>query len=314
MTKNMNELNQNTKNFDSLMQANKNLSKNSFSVKRRSERIVELLMKIKTCQDTSSILTKIFGSNLIDKIISQDLDENILNEIEKTVSEIESYKIANGITTNKEEIEFNQKNQENPNQNQYQNNYNDNNREYRFENEDELSELSEYPNLNRKNNNVNYTPDIGPMKKIENYNTLQKRQLNQSSMGKANLETYLVEKNNSTQNNNTNPSNRGMRRSNSRSTLNASRNSKSRSKSKLDFFEENMNTDAKFEGMLRKYGGMKIDGKVFMNYSKNKGDFFDPTLQKGGNSTLDYKDKQRKRSNSRKRGINNSVSISYSNV
>jgi len=65
--------------------------------KKKSDRIIEILMKIKACEDTSSILTKIYGDNSIDKIISSDLEENLLNEIKKTIFEIQSYKQKNGL-------------------------------------------------------------------------------------------------------------------------------------------------------------------------------------------------------------------------
>jgi beta-glucosidase-like glycosyl hydrolase len=106
-----------------------------------------------------------------------------------------------------------------------------------------------------------------------------------------------------------NNSNRGMRRSASKSSLNLTKNSQSKSKSKIDFFEDIPKDEMKFEQILRKYGGRKVSGKVFMNYSKQRGEFFDPTLQKGGVSSLNVKD-QLRRSNSKNRLNNRSVNIS----
>ena len=55
--------------------------------------------------------------------------------------------------------------------------------------------------------------------------------------------------------------------------------------------------------MLRNYASNNISSKVFKNYSKKGGGFFDPCLQQGGISNLDV-DKKR-RSKSRTRGVLN---------
>lgn len=102
------------------------------------------------------------------------------------------------------------------------------------------------------------------------------------------------------------------------SNENATRHSKSPSKSKVDFFDETMACgDKKFEEILRKYsGGRKMAQRVFMNYSKQKGEYFDPTLQKGGNSVLEEKDLKNslKRSASKRRLNNYSMSAVGKNI
>lgn len=297
---------QNSNNINNLILENNNSNNVNQQTKKKSDRIIEILMKIKACEDTSSILTKIYGDNLIDKIISPDLEENLLNEIEKTIIEIQSYK-QNNVLPVSNKTDPNTNNKINNNKNKMNNN---NYFNYEFEN-DNFSERNE------NNNNINIqSRNEFPMRKIQNYNSLHNRQASNISSSRNNdIENLILERNYSTKNNNTISNRGGMRRSNSKSTLNVSRNSKSRSKSKIDFFEEvNGGAEIKFEEMLRKYGGRQMDARVFMNYFKNRGGFFDPTLQKGGNSSLDIKDQHRKRSNSRKKGTNNSISISYSNI
>ncbi len=88
---------------DLILENNNSINVNQH-VKKKSDRIIDILMKIKGCEDTSSILTKIYGENLIDKVISPDLEENILNEMEKTILEIQIFKQKNGLpTSNKNE-------------------------------------------------------------------------------------------------------------------------------------------------------------------------------------------------------------------
>jgi len=262
-------------------QSNRNTENQS---KKKSDRIIDILMNIKSCSDTSSILMKIFGNDLIDRIISPNSDEELLNEIENTIFEINSFKEKNSI----------------PSMNNQQFNKNSNKSNNKIIDSNGNGNNSEHENHNQK------------FKKIPNYNSNINhiRQPSNFSVNKSELENIILQRNYSTKNNNT-ASNRGLKRSNSKSTLNISRNS--RSKSKLDFFEEGSGSDTRFENMLRKYGEKSIDSKVFMNYSKKKGNFFDPTLQKGGNSSLDIKDHVRKRSNSRKMAIQNNLGNNFSN-
>jgi hypothetical protein len=265
-------------------------------------------MKIKACPYILSILMKIHGEGLIDKIISLDCDVNFLAELENTVSEIESFKKNNKLPNN------NNNNNNTSNNNHVKNNNNNKqNKNYQFENEQFAEDLHRETNMKSE--------ALPLMRKVANANQIQRnpshvRQNSNISGSRSDLENLILgERNYSTKNNNTQASREMIRRSHSKSTFNVSGNSKSRSKGKIDFFEDSLGSEAKFEQVLRKYGGKQMSGKVFMNYCRKAGDFFDPTLQKGGNSALDSKEESRKRSGSRRRSgnnNNNSVSISYS--
>lgn len=272
-------------------------------------------MKIKSCSDTSSILMKIHGENLIDKIISPDIDENFLAELGKTISAIDSFKQKNQIPiTNMNNNSNNFNHNHNNNANSINNNNRTNIREhaYRFENELNSIELTDQ--------NAESIPTMRKINSTIAKNQTHKRRYSNISGSRSDVENLiLADRNYSTKNNNTQTSKDFlMRRSNSKSTLNVSRNSKSKSKGKVDFFDDSLvsNSEAKFEQMLRKYGGRQMSSKVFINYFRKVGDFFDPTLQKGGNSALDLKEQGRKRSGSRRKSgsnnNNNSFAISHS--
>lgn len=278
-------------------------------------------MKIKACSDTSSILTQIYGESLIDKIISPECDENFLAELEKTISEIDSFKQKNVIPNsnrNKKDSLIKKNNANKNNNNNNDNNKNKQNQIYQFEKESENIAAEEYaPDTNSKYEDYPSAGKIVQQTSQRNQrNPTHTRQYSNITASRSDLEN-LIQRNYSTKNFNTQPTREGIGRSHNKSTLNVSRNSRSRgSKGKVDFFEDSVASEAKFEQMLRKYGGKQMSGKVFMNYFRKVGDFFDPTLQKGGNSTLDLKDQSRRRSGSRRRSRgntnNNSVSISYS--
>jgi len=313
-----------------------NFTKNKNEQKKKSDRIIELLMKIKACPDTCSILIKIHGESLIDQIISHDCDENFLSQLENTIRELDSFKKTNlTLPNNNNKISKNYnsdsrlsgiKTKTNNNDDyNYNNNdknisQNNQNKVYQFENEDYI-EAANKCETNAKSEIYQATNQTNQINQIKNINPKRhQRQLSNIAGSRSDFENLILsggDRRDYSTKNNTQPSCQRMRRSHSKSTLNASRNSKSRSKGKVDLFEDSVSSDAKFEQILRKYGGRQMSGKVFMNYSRKVGDFFDATLQKGGNSSLDLKDQSRKRSGSRGRSgntINNSntVSVSYS--
>lgn len=280
-------------------------------------------MKIKACQDTSSILVKIHGDSLIDKIISPDCEENFLAELENTIGEIDSFKQKNSIITYKLNNNHNINQQNNNNWNPKNISNNKQHKNYQFEYEP-YAEYAYNHETNKKSleehqaqlkipssNQPNQTNQINP-----NTHTRQASNISGSRSDLKNLIFCSNAKNQSLKTHKTQESRERLRRSQSKSTLNASRTSKSRSKGNVDFFEDSVGSEAKFEQMLRKYGGRQMSGKVFMNYFRKVGDFFDPQLQKGGNSTLGLKEQGRRRSGSRGRSgsnvNNNSVSVSYS--
>ena len=280
-------------------------------------------MKIKACEDTSSILMQIHGESLIDQIISPDCDHNFLSELENTINEISSFKQKNIIIpTNNNNNKNTKKNNSNYNRNSNNNiNNNNQNQIYQFENDNVPAEIYN-PETNRRSEDYPSLRKLSAASNQINQRNSNKnthiRQHSNISGSKSDLENLILscdQRIYSAKINNKQASRENIRRSHSKSTLNVSRNSKSRgSVGKADFFEDSVGSEAKFEQMLRHYGGRQMSGKVFMNYSRKVGDFFDPTLQKGGNSALDMKDQSRKRSGSRRRSgnNNNSVSISYS--
>lgn len=63
----------------------------SFSPKRisKADKILEIVVKIRTIEDISSIVSHLFGEDVLDKIISPDVDEELIEKVDVTIQEIE---------------------------------------------------------------------------------------------------------------------------------------------------------------------------------------------------------------------------------
>lgn len=268
-----------------------------------------MLTKIKSCDDTNKILIKLYGEDILNKIISPDLDENLLSNIENTIKEIDEFKKSHGDTYNKTKQNSINNNSNSNNANNLYNKITPNFKENVYNNE--FNRSNNFRKINNNNNSY------------YNINNLNTSNNNNNNIRKENNSFYtsenLLARNYSERNLSKNNMKRNL--SNSRSTINIStkNNSRSKSKNKFEIFESNNSNelnDKSFENILRKYGGRQITGKVFMNYSKKNGQYFDASLQKGGVSSLDIKDLERtnmKRSNSRKT-IGNHSTLSISNI
>lgn len=72
--------------------SNENINNNiSFSPKskNRADKILEIVIKIRTVEDISSIVFHLFGEDILDKIISPTADEDLIEKVDATIQEIE---------------------------------------------------------------------------------------------------------------------------------------------------------------------------------------------------------------------------------
>jgi len=64
----------------------KSFSPNRFS---KADKILEIVIKIRTVEDISSIVYHLFGEDVLDKIISPSVDEELIEKVDATIQEIE---------------------------------------------------------------------------------------------------------------------------------------------------------------------------------------------------------------------------------
>ena len=62
------------------------LSSNKIS---KSDKILEIVLKIRTVEDISSIIYHLFGDDILDKIISPNIDQELIEKVDATIQEIE---------------------------------------------------------------------------------------------------------------------------------------------------------------------------------------------------------------------------------
>jgi hypothetical protein len=62
------------------------LSPNKIS---KSDKILEIVLKIRTVEDISSIIYHLFGDDILDKIISPNIDQELIEKVDATIQEIE---------------------------------------------------------------------------------------------------------------------------------------------------------------------------------------------------------------------------------
>jgi len=57
--------------------------------KKKAEKILDIVLKIRTIEDISLVINKIFGGEILNKIISPDVDEKLIERIDSTIKDIE---------------------------------------------------------------------------------------------------------------------------------------------------------------------------------------------------------------------------------
>lgn len=298
---------------------NLTLEKENNRIKKKPDRIIKIVMKINTCPDTSDIVSQLFGEDILERIISPDAEEEMINDIEQIISEIDTLKLNNNNnqfiedqkSLNEEEnIKYPaiKKDYIQMNENNNQRNMNDfnlnaplqvnlsynNNKKNLYEYSKNMIE-DQCNNNNKINNNYdeknrNLTSNNSSNKRLE-YNTIQN---NTHHLNNLNFDS--ITKNS----NDVNSENNYLKISGSKSNRNLN---KSQSKVNLEEYKEERWENPNFESMLRNYKGKNTNTKIFKNYTKKASEFFDPTLQRGGISKLDY-DNRKKRSKSNTRGYN----------
>lgn len=60
------------------------------SANKKADKILEIVVKIKTVEDISSIVYHLFGEDILDQLISPDVDEELIEKVENTIEEIEN--------------------------------------------------------------------------------------------------------------------------------------------------------------------------------------------------------------------------------
>lgn len=98
---NNNNINNNSDVYDFLNEKNnKNIFNNNNSFlpnqSTRADKILEIVVKIRTIEDISSIIYHLFGEDILDKIISLKVDDDLIEKIDATIKEIERL-MKNGI-------------------------------------------------------------------------------------------------------------------------------------------------------------------------------------------------------------------------
>lgn len=355
-------LNQNT---NQIFDNESNLGKSD--LKSKPNRIIEIILKIKSCPETSSIITQIFGDDILERIISPDFDNRLIDEVEQTIFEINQAK----------SIDDKEKNDVYEN---YNNNYDSNNFMNNNDKNNTIQENDENYTYEGNKNDQNINFDNFPIHNNIQYHTLQPNQSINTNNKNKNLSSYrnksnLESKNynignnskfnNKTENvnntltnkkencyeipqiSNNKSSNQLNNNSNQSYNLNHNRNNSlngnfqfdflskysidlntdkslvkisgtksiknlNKSNSKIfikDEIKEEMYNNPKFECLLRNYGDKNLSSRIFNNYSKKGGGFFDPSLQNGGVSKLSIDRRIRSKSKNR-----NSNDISVTNL
>lgn len=242
-------------------------------------------MKIKSSPDVSALVTQLFGEDIIDKIISPDLDQKLLNNLENTLTEIILFK-NKLINNHNPSIDHEQENLFNKN----------------FSNKN-ISHQNNLTNLIIENNDYPEKKNFYIKKNIQNINN---GNFNLNSNPRSNLNSNILLENNLL-----------LKRSNSKYSINSINNtsklSRSKSKGKRDFFEDLNENPSDFQNVLRKYKGDREGYKIFKNYFNKIGGFFDPSLQKGGLSTEDLKRRTRANSKPRQDRYNFNKEFDYNN-
>ena len=300
----------------------------------KPDRIIQIIMKIKSCPDTSAIISQLFGEDVLKRIISSDAEVEMINDLEQIISEIEVLKANNNINNNQIKDYNLTDEKENihnpPNQRIYNNKTNDNKNEnylnaplqkeknFLNNNKHNLYEYSKNINKsNSKSNPTNYYENNIDNNNYDINNNVNYNKRNHLTTKDSSNKRIDYNTNPNSNNNNNNfdslskhsnefiSENNLMKIPGSKSIRNLN---KSQSKVMLDEYKEERCENPNFESNLRNYrGSNNYNSKIFKNYTKKTSGFFDATLQQGGVSKLEY-DSRKKRSKSNARGIDkNSV-------
>lgn len=93
------------KNTDQIYQTYNSVSPREKRNKKQKLRLIaDIVMKINNEEYIYEILTKLFGDNLTDKLMSSDVSDEFLEAIQNSINEIESIKKRDDLKTNNEEI------------------------------------------------------------------------------------------------------------------------------------------------------------------------------------------------------------------
>jgi len=316
----------------------------------KSDRIIKIIIKIKTCPDTAAIVSQLFGDDVLERIISPDTEEEMISDLEQIISEIEELKAnninnnnTNSINNNNQEIDdnpldnekniqslpskqmiCNSKSKNNskeylniPLQSNFLGNHKTNLYEYskNIDNTNSKSNTGNCEENYSNNNNINYTNSIN---NNNNNNNNYTKKINLTTKDSSNKKLE----------HNTNPNNHNFNNNldsvskysndviseNNFMKVSGSKSkrdlNKSQSKAFLDEYTDDRWDKPNFESMLRNYKS-KNSNKMIFRHTKKRSEFFDPTLQHGGVSKLDNENRSR-RSKSNARGFNDNSSIGKS--
>jgi len=279
---------------------NNNTNNLSGNTKSKQERVYNIIMRMKTCPDASVIIPQLFGENIIEKLISTEVEMELIDELDNIVREIDELKMKAGNNNTIQEKEENYNEAENKETSHEL--LCDNNRDY--EDEDFRNHKSI---LNRTYTyNALYKTKISATKLANECNVEKKedqseRIINMNNNLNSNKificktnpnlkhSLYLMKNPNETLINST-------LMHNSRSKSNRSRNknySKAHKNGLDDSRKECWDIPPKFEGILRNYGDRNSKGKIFFNFCRKASGYFDAPLQTGGASKLKYDSKLR---------------------
>ncbi len=56
---------------------------------KRADKILDIVVKIRTVEDISALVFHLFGEDVLDRIISPDADEELIEKVEATIQEVE---------------------------------------------------------------------------------------------------------------------------------------------------------------------------------------------------------------------------------
>ena len=132
---------------------NKSNKKLSTNKKEKLSLIADIVMKINSEDYFYEILTKLFGDDLTDKLMSSDVDDKLLEDVQNSIKEIEELKKKDEMNNNKDN--------NNINNNVNDNNFNDN----QINNEEVEDQPKRFPIEEIMNKNViikpGYSQDYG---------------------------------------------------------------------------------------------------------------------------------------------------------
>jgi hypothetical protein len=216
--------------------------------------VADVAMKINNDKELFDILSELFGTNIIEELLSPNVSQEFLRNVEKSIEEIERLRSIDE-----------QKNKNNIQNLKYNQNFNNNN-------------IKNFNNQNFNNNN-NFNNNFEPLF----YETGEEKKRQTSQIKKPNYSDILLKKHN-LEIKNSNFNNKIVERNEPYKEFNFESSLRFNMKRPQSCRRSNNNSHLTTNSNSNNNNNRQF--KRFVNYTSNYGHYFDESLQKGGVSKL----------------------------